>query len=256
MASMSHEGVGLPMTPLEQAGRPPADKRARVDVFPRIVTVSREFGAGGSRIASRLAAELGFQLWDHELTVHLARKADADVNLVRAIDERGRDLIDEVVSTSLALGVRPFSTVWGPSQTRVTGSQFRALLTRTVAELAERGGAVVVGRGANFLVEPDQALRVRVVCPLQQRIERYARVSQSDWTTAERHVCGKDRERERFVRQLCAEDGADPAHYDLVVNTRDLSEAAAAKLVLGAYRARFGVQAQERSHTSAATAAT
>jgi len=255
MASLGHE-KRAPRTdlPTGTTARSPTDGGARVEVFPRIITLSREFGVGGSRIAGRVAAELGFQLWDHELTAHLARKADADVQLMRAIDERGRDLIDEVVATSLALGARPFVGARGLRQSRVTRSQFRTLLTRTVAELVERGGAVVVGRGANFLVEPDQALRVRVVCPLQQRIERYARVSECEWQAAERHVCGKDRERELFVRQLCAENGADPVHYDLVINTRDLSEAGAAKLVISAYRARFGVPGQDRSYSSTTAA--
>lgn len=199
-----------------------------VEVFPRILTVSREFGAGGARISLRVAAELGYQLWDQELTLHLARKADAEVAAVREIDERERPLFDEVIATSLRRGL--------------SCSKYRTLLTRAVAELAERGGAVIVGRGANFLVDAEKALRVRVVCPLKQRIDRYARAASADRASAERFVLQKDRERERFVRNLCGEQTADPTHYDLIVNTHDLSEEAAARLIVAAYRARFGAQ--------------
>lgn len=205
-------------------------RSSSIELFPRIVTVSREFGAGGSRIAGRVAAELGFQLWDQELIAHLARRAETDPSVLREIDERECDFIDDVITSSLR-------------GARMSGSKYRALLARTVVELSDRGGAVVVGRGANFLVEPEHAFRVRVVCPLKERIDRYARLGRVDWERAERFVRSKDRERERFVRQLCGECASDPTHYDLVVNTYDLSEEASAKLVVAAYQARFGAAA-------------
>jgi cytidylate kinase len=209
---------------MEQAGR--MENRGAVEAFPRIVTVSREFGAGGARIAGRVAAELGFQLWDQELVSHVARKAETEPHVVRDVDERGRDLLEEVLAASL------------PGQ--LASSKYRSLLTRTVVELADRGGAVIVGRGANFLVPQEQALRVRVVCPLRKRIDRYAAASHVDAETAERFVTGKDKEREKFVHQLCGEFSADALHYDLIVNTADLSEQAAAQLIISAYHARFG----------------
>ncbi|HEX5661645.1 MAG TPA: cytidylate kinase-like family protein [Polyangiales bacterium] len=197
-----------------------------VEAFPRIVTVSREFGAGGARIAGRIAAEMGFQLWDQELVSHVARKAELDTHVVRDVDERGRDLLEEVLASSL------------PGQ--MSSSKYRSLLTRTVTDLADRGGAVIVGRGANFLVPNEKALRVRIVCPLKKRIDRYAAASHLDAEAAERFVTGKDKEREKFVHQLCGESSADALHYDLVVNTADLSEQAAAQLVIATYHARFG----------------
>lgn len=207
--------------------RMPEARPAR-EVFPRIVTVSREFAAGGARIAGRVAATLGFQLWDHELIVHVARKADVELPAISEIDERERDLLHDVISTSL-------------HGARVSGSAYRSLVTRTVAELAERGAAVIVGRGAHALVTAEQALRVRVVCPFKLRVDRHARREHLDWGEAERFVRAKDRERARFARQLCGENTDDPTHFDVVLNTAELSEEAAAKLVIAVYHARFGV---------------
>jgi cytidylate kinase len=229
------------MASMSQKGRAAegAERKPRVEVFPRIITVSREFGAGGSRIAGRVATELGFQLWDDELIAHVARRAQAEPELVREVDERERAVLDEVLATSL-----PFAIARGTPRSeaaRLSGSKYRALLTRTVHELAARGAAVIVGRGANFLVDADQALRVRVVCPVKQRIDRHARDSQVDWARAETQVSEHDRARERFVRRLCGEQTTDPVHYDLVVNTCDLSDEAATRLIVAAYRARFGV---------------
>lgn len=198
----------------------------RIETFPRVVTVSRQCGAGGSRIAEYVAAELGFQLWDHELVMHLARKADTELELVRALDERERDLIDDVLLGSL-------------HGARLSGCKYRGLLTHFIADLAERGAAVIVGRAATFLVRREQALRVRVVCPFRERVQRYGLRERLDWARAVREVRNKDRQRERFTKQLSGEDEREPDHYDLLVNTLELSDRAAAGLIVASYRARF-----------------
>lgn len=215
-----------------------AEAATRVEAFPRLVTVAREFASGGARIAGLVAAELGLQLWDYELISHLARKADVELALMREIDERRRNLLDDVLATVL-------------QGARVSGSRYRALLARTIEELAERGGAVIVGRGANFLVRPEDALRVRIVCPLEQRIERYAQRARIDWARASKHVRGKDRERELFAQQLCGERSNDATHYDLTLSTADLSEEVVAALVVNAYRARFGTEPVRRNDAPA-----
>jgi hypothetical protein len=220
-----------------ESERESGERRAAVEAFPRVVTLSREFGAGGARIAGRVAAELGFQLWDQELVTQIARRADVDPQVVRDIDECGRELFERVLSVSLP-------------GARMNSSKYRQLLARTVDELTDRGGAVIVGRGANFLVPAEKALRVRVVSPLKKRVDRYAQASQVDAETAERYVVNKDRERERFVHKLCGEHSADALHYDLVVNTADLSDHSAAQLIISAYHARFGALGRVARHSS------
>lgn len=228
-------------TPSEAAPRTALrtmEASSRVEAFPRLVTVAREFASGGARVAGLIAAELGLQLWDYELISHLARKADVELALMREIDERRRDLLDDVLATVL-------------QGARVSGSRYRALLARTVEELAERGGAVIVGRGANFLIRPEDALRVRIVCPLELRIERYAQRSRIDYARASKHVRAKDRERDLFARQLCGERANDATHYDLTLSTADLSEEVVATLAVNAYRARFGSEPTKRGEPAA-----
>jgi cytidylate kinase len=202
-------------------------ERTRREAAPRVVTVSREFGAGGARIGKQVAETLGFTLWDQEFIRQLAERGGAAPRFVQTIDERERDLLDDVIATSFLRGT-------------ISGSGYRILLARLVAELSERGAAVLVGRAANFFVRPEQALRVRVICPLELRVSRYAVREQLGLAEAERIVRQKDRERARFVRQLCDEDATNPLHYDLLVNTGELSEEQSAALIVDAYAARFG----------------
>jgi hypothetical protein len=211
-------------------------ERTRDEPTPRIVTIEREFGAGGGRIAKHVAEALGFTLWDHELIEHVAERAGAEMAWVESLDEHKRDLLDDVFANTFLTA----SLAGAAPRTHISGTVYRTLLIRKVEELSRHGAAVIVGRGANFLVRPEDALRVRVICPVSSRIERYALRENISLTDADRIVRTRDRDRTRFVRQLCAEDVTDPLHYDLLVNTIELGEAEAGKLVVDGYCARFG----------------
>ncbi|HXW57046.1 MAG TPA: cytidylate kinase family protein [Candidatus Cybelea sp.] len=54
----------------------------------RIVTVEREYGSGGAAIAERLAKQLGWKLWDRELTAEIARVAKVTEEAACRCDER------------------------------------------------------------------------------------------------------------------------------------------------------------------------
>ena len=220
-----------------------ASDQTRKEANPRVVTISREFGAGGARVAKVVADKLGFTLWDHAFVKHLAERAGADPAFVEALDERRRDLFDDVMSHSFL-------------KVPISGTDYRRLLTRMVEEITEHGAAVIVGRGANFLMRPEQGLRVRIICPLKERIRRYAARELMSLPEAERvQRLVPSMERMRFVRQLCDQDARDPLHYDLTVNTAALSEEQAGALIVDAYAERFGsadaaVRAEDLLHGS------
>ena len=54
----------------------------------RIVTLEREYGAGGSAIARKLAERLNWKLWDTALTAEIARMARCDQGSVARLEER------------------------------------------------------------------------------------------------------------------------------------------------------------------------
>ena len=53
-----------------------------------IISVGRECGSGGRKIAKQLAERLNIQYYDHELIEKVARSANLDVNTVKQIDEK------------------------------------------------------------------------------------------------------------------------------------------------------------------------
>jgi cytidylate kinase len=192
-----------------------------------IITVSREFGSLGATIGGEVAQRLGFSFWDQEILHIIAQETGAQQSLLETLDERVRGRIEDFISEQI-MG------------TKSTVASYVAHVVRVVRSFAEHGGAVVVGRGSQFIVDPTVALRVRVVCPREVRVSGYAERQAISTEKAMREVDRQERERQEFHRRYYQRDVNDATAYDLVINTESLSTSASVELLLEAYRLKFG----------------
>ncbi len=192
-----------------------------------VVTVSRERGSGGGRIADRVARRFDYALLDRDVIDRICGSSGARRSLVESLDEHVRSQIALWCESLVA-------------QHYTDASDYVGHLLQTIRAMSEIGGVVVVGRGANVIVGPERGLHVRVVAPRETRIRRLVEHERLGSREAAREVDARDRERADFVRKVFGCDIADPHAYDLVLNTEALSLDEAAALVGDAVRAKFG----------------
>jgi hypothetical protein len=193
---------------------------------PPLVSVSRQYGALGAEVARLAAARLGFALWDQEILHEIARHAHVSARMVAAFDERHRATLVETVRSVMQGG--PLSS-----------SEYFRELARLVHSLAAHGGAVLVGRGVQFMLSPDTVLRVRVVCPLEVRVRGLCARRGVDEASAHAEIETVEADRRAFVRDHYGREVDDPTAYDLVLNSGSLPLERCADLVVAAYQARF-----------------
>lgn len=192
-----------------------------------IVTIAREFGARGEALGRLVAEQAGFSFWDGELVHTVSEASGANEAVLRTIDEHHRSAIEESIDGAL-LGGRHMAT------------EYLRRLMRLIKTISVHGASVIVGRGAQYVLEAQSALRVRVVCPLEERVRGYAARQGLEEGKARSLVERSESERRRFIRQFFSRDPAIASDYDLVVNTGTLSLEGAATVVLDAYEAKFG----------------
>ncbi len=198
--------------------RPPEPMPAEA---PRpLITISRQCGSDGTELAQLVARKLGFDHWSQELVHHIAQNLGTRPELIETLDEKPRNRIDDLVAMSFGTGS--------------TTLDYVRQVRRLVRVLADKGSAVVVGRGAQFVLGGD-ALRVRVVAPLDWRVENVMSRHGLDHDSAEAHLRAVDRARATFIRQNFGEDVDDPSHYDVVINMSLMTLDQAADMVLAAY---------------------
>jgi cytidylate kinase len=190
------------------------------------VALSRQPGSGGASLGRRIAEWLDYGFFGIEIVDQIAREQGIQRRLVTGLDEHLRGVIDRYVAD--AFRSRPF-----------TEGDYLQHVVRTVATLGERGMAVILGRGAAFILPPEQALRVLVVAPTPARIERLVKARGLSTEEGVKRLEQEDDDRLAFLRHHFGVEADDPRLYDLVVNTGTFGIDAAAALVVEALRRRF-----------------
>ena len=191
-----------------------------------IITISHEMGSGGSEIGQQLADRLGYQYVDHELISATAHRYGLLEEKLEHLDETKPSLFERF-----------------DAETR----RYITAMQTALYEFAEQDRVVLMGRGGQWLLRGvAHSLRARVIAPFELRVKRLgAKLSgsmgeQASPRTVTDMVRRDDTEKAGRMRYLFEVDLADPALYDVIVNTERLSVAAATEILAGlAARAEF-----------------
>ena len=150
----------------------------------------------------------------------VARRADVDEDLVRILDEH----------------ISRIDKRWWEALTHkdtFSHEDYYKHLVKTVFSISLRGG-VIIGRGANLILGPDRAFRVRIVGSPLQCAERVAERENISLEEALQQVHDVDQERAEYTRRLYDADIDDPMSYDLVLNSDRYDQAQLVELILQA----------------------
>jgi cytidylate kinase len=208
------------------------------------IALSREAGTYGAAIAREVGSRLGWPVYDSELLQRIAEDLGVRRTLIESIDERQVGWLTECLE-SLS------------SAPALSQSAYLRHLVETLLALATHGNCVIVGRGATKVLPQATTLRLRVVAPLEHRVEAVRREHGISRQEAARQVETTDRERDRFVRDHFHTDPTDPRNYDLILNVARFSKEECAALIIAALdslRSHAGAARTVPSEEAAATA--
>lgn len=202
------------------------------------ITISREYGAGGSTLARLVAEGLRWRVVDNQVVDEVARRAGIDPADVAEREERGPTFIERL-ARALA---RATPELLGPRTMEAPEAEEERLVRMTeqvVADACGEGDAVLVGRAAvAVLKQRSDALHVRLVASVEHRSQVVADRRGVDIDEAREMIKRVDSSRERYHRIWYKRDWADPRNYHLTLNTGRLGLARSARLVVAAVQGR------------------
>ncbi len=175
-----------------------------------IITVSREPGSGGRIVAGKLAEKLGIDIFHQEVINEIAKRADVSEKLLETLDERGFSILEDWIS----------SLVY---DRHLWPDEYMQHLMKVIGTIGKHGRAVIVGRGANFVLPPEKRFSVRIVAPQPWRIQNVSKEFDITPEEAKRRVNQTESDRRAFIRKYFNADITDPTNYDLVINTATLN---------------------------------
>jgi len=183
----------------------------------RIVTLEREYGSGCGYIAAELARRLGWRLWDQNLTGEIAQRAHVAEEAVVLCDERVDSRLYRLAK-AFWRGSYERSLPMADSRAFDT-DRMLAMMSEILSRIAEEGNAVVVGRGAPYLLrERQDTFHVFTYAPRQEKIRRLVEMGKSA-EEAEELVDNVDKERTAYVKHYFNADWPTRSLYHLMINT-------------------------------------
>lgn len=204
-----------------------------------VITITRQYGAGGSEVARLVAERLGWQLIDNEFVDQVAQRAGIEPGEVAAREERSPSLIERLVRALATASPEVFV----PGASPATDEQEDDLVTTTehvIAQAGMVGNVVLVGRGAQAYLARSHAnaLHAFVVAPLENRIEALVKRLSVGPDEAKQQAEKMEADRDRYVQRFYQRDRRDPANYHIVVNTGLLGYAGAADVIASLVKGR------------------
>ncbi len=183
----------------------------------RIITVEREYGAGGSLVAAELARRRGWQLLDQQLTCEIAKIAAVEESAVACREEKCDPLLHRLAKVFWR-GSYERSLPIGDDKI-FDADEMVELAHRVIDKKAKEGNCVIVGRGAPYILRArTDTFHVFVYGSREKKIQRLVRLKMKEKDAIEM-VDTIDKERAAFVRKYFGAEWPCRRLYHLMLNS-------------------------------------
>jgi cytidylate kinase len=197
-----------------------------------VITISRELGSEGDKIADLLCQELGYRRVDKAMLTQIAREAGVDVEAVLAV-ERGFAKKARLISDQMTSLYSRQPTVF-EGQAALDDQTYERVVRKTMEQFAEQGDAIIVGRGGQMVLgDWPTTLHVRLYAVLEVRVQRLMQRLDISEQEAKRRIAESDEQKRQYIRRMHNKaNWKDPKYYDLTINTGLISPRIAAQIII------------------------
>ncbi len=189
-----------------------------------IITIGREFGSGGHEVGRRLAAELGLKLYDKELLKMVAEESNICEQVLRDYDEKPTNSL----LYSIVMDVYPSMNYVGNTLSQqVSQAQYD-----TIRKLGEKGGCVIVGRAADYILRDNPHMTsVFIHSSMRFRLDRVMEYEHIDEAKAREMILRADKKRASFYNFQTEKKWGAVSSYNLSLDTSDIGIDGCVKMI-------------------------
>jgi cytidylate kinase len=218
-----------------------------------IVTISRQLAAGGFEIAAGVAKALGLRIIDRETIDQAAMECGVPEIALHELGYEGRrglmERILDALKTSPAIptmvemqrreAIGPFAmpprSIFTPAMPLLSAAmeEYVRMVGLVIQNMAKEGNVLILGRASQVLLRDNpEALRVQVVAPLSDRVQKLMCLEGLSQREATQRIMASDGARAEYLRRYYGVNWLDPQLYDLVINTGQITIPTAVQLVV------------------------
>ena len=195
----------------------------------RIITISREYGAGGLPVGRIVAEKLGIPFYDKKLVEHVAEESGFAPKFIEAHGEHSPS------GSMFSYAFAP-QGVPGVMNGLSTSDYLWNVQCNVILQLAEKGPCVIVGRNADYILKDRKdVLNVFLHADIPHRVERVLEAN-PDEKNPEGRIAARDKRRRLNYQHYTGRTWAMSQNYHICLDTSVLGYEQCAEIILNAVK--------------------
>ena len=170
-----------------------------------VITINREYGAGGRSLAAILSERLGIPYYDRDFVKKTVEESGYDAEDVEREGEemsRPSKVLDKILGSTVS---------YTSSHNAIFSAEKKVIL-----ELADKP-CIMVGRCADHILEEAgiDSINIYLHAPIANRMERLRKQGKSEQELTEKVISEHDSQRQTYYNQYTGRDIFDASNYTL-----------------------------------------
>lgn len=182
-----------------------------------VMTISRQFGAGGRTLGKMVAEKLGYGFYDNELIQMVAEKAKVSKTWVESMEKEAGGAFQRFITglVSKSLVDRILSGERGYMDEEI----YVDMLHKVITKIADDDNAVIIGRGGQYVLQGHEGVyHILLVSALEDRINFMEKHYNMSYKQAHQTVTADDRRRANLYKKFGQQDYEKPGLYHVILN--------------------------------------
>jgi cytidylate kinase len=182
-----------------------------------VITISRQFGAGGITLGKMIAESMGYTFADSDIIQRVAKEANVSTHWIESFEKEAGSKLSRLISGMVSK--RWLDRILADERGYLDEKIYLDYLVLIVAQFADEGDVVILGRGSQYILDdhPD-AVHILLVNEFENRVKFMTERYEMTRRKAERTVISEDRRRISLYKRLGKSDYESPQLYHLVLN--------------------------------------
>lgn len=195
-----------------------------------VITISRQFGAGGKTLGKMIADEFGYTFADSEIIKSVAEMANVSTHFVETVEKEAGGKFSKFISKMVS---KPLvERVLKDERGYIDEEIYLDYLVLIIAQMGDDGNVVILGRGSQYILNdhPD-AYHVLLIDEFENRVQFMMANYDLSKSRAAQVVRAEDKRRKNLYQKLGKTDYDNPFLYHQVLNMSKVSLEQALQLV-------------------------
>lgn len=203
-----------------------------------IITIGRQLGSGGKKIAEKIGERMHLPIYDKKLLEAAAIESGLDASVFASADERESDsFLGGLFSIHGSL-----SNFLSGGGSCMESDQLFQIQSEAIRNIAQRESCIIIGRCAEYVLrDQPRMISIFITANSDDRIRRIARKERATEEQARELMERGDKKRRSYHDYYAATHWGEAASYDLCVNSSLLGIDGTADYICDFIRARFGL---------------